>query len=534
MEVEMTNNAKAVPTKALTEATFGSPFSERPGKDLAWRGLSYSVTMKGGQKKQILAGVSGAVKGGQLTCILGPSGAGKSSLLNVLAGRVNSGANSDLTGQVAINDNVVNPLKYRRQVAYVMQEDALYATLTPRETLRFSAALRIPSSVTPEQRERLVETMISELRLTKCADTMVGNELIKGISGGEKKRTSVGVELITNPSLLFLDEPTSGLDSFSATQCVDILRRVAHAGCAVLCTIHQPSSEILGMFDSCILMSSGHIVYNGPVVEINDKFSKAGYPVPVNFNPADHILSVVQINAVEDLQGKLFHALPEPEKLSNSFAEKEGVNFVPPSSVSTQLRWLMWREGIGMVRDKGALIGRFGITIFLYILYGLIFQDAGNRDDTKPDNLNGHFGALAMLIISAMFGSAQPTLLQFPFERPLFLREYSTGTYRAVTYFLSKIATELPLAFVQTVLGMLIAYFLIGLKGNFILLCIAFWLLGIVSSSVAMLVGSVLSNVKQASEASPALFVPQILFSGFFIRIQLVPGDHALHPISLQ
>jgi len=201
----------------------------------------------------------------------------------------------------------------------------------------------------------------------------------------------------------------------------------------------------------------------------------------------------------------------------------DSVQFIPPSSIGTQLRWLMWREGVGMYRDKGALIGRFGITIFLYILYGLIFRGAGNRDDTKPDNLNGHFGALAMLIISAMFGTAQPTLLQFPFERPLFLREYSTGTYRAVTYFLSKIATELPLAFVQTVVGMLIAYFLIDMQGNFILLCISMWMLGCVSASVAMLVGSVLSNVKQASEAAPALFVPQILFSGFFIRIQLVP-----------
>lgn len=141
-----------------------------------------------------------------------------------------------------------------------MQDDALTATATVRECLLFSANLRLGAGVSVEDKEALVDEVLVELGLNKCRDTFIGSERSKGISGGERKRTSIGVELITDPSLVFLDEPTSGLDSYSAYKIVELLKALSHQGrCTIMCTIHQPSSEIFLLFDNCIMLKSGFV-----------------------------------------------------------------------------------------------------------------------------------------------------------------------------------------------------------------------------------------------------------------------------------
>eukprot|EP00301_Raphidiophrys_heterophryoidea_P003841 c11718_g2_i1.p1 GENE.c11718_g2_i1~~c11718_g2_i1.p1 ORF type:complete len:614 (-),score=175.42 c11718_g2_i1:187-2028(-) len=515
-------------TKSLSELRYESPFAKRAGKDLTWTNLTYEVKTKKGAKT-ILKDTWGTVPGGKLGCILGPSGAGKSSLLNVLAGRVVPTRSNQISGTVSINGAPINPLRYRSNIAYVMQDDALFATLTPREALRFSAALRIPKEVSREQKESLVSTMLTELGLAKCADTIIGNLLIKGISGGERKRTSVGVELVTNPSVVFLDEPTSGLDSFSALQCVELLRKVASAGSSVLCTIHQPSSDVFQLFDFCTLLKDGHIVYTGPVSDIGNYFAQRGTPVPHMFNPADHIISVVQKSNVEQLRQQNLiadsnqHIRQETDKTLSSFATDSKAEISTSSSIWTQMSWLIWRESIDIRRNIGALVGRYVVTITLSLILGLIFKGAAERDDTNRENFSSHFGLVTMVSIFAMFGTAQPVLLQFPFERPIFLREYATGTYSSVAYFVSKVFSELPQAFMQNLVAFLIYYWLVGFQGRFMVLVAIGWALGCASTSVSMFLGSATSDVTSATELSPMLFVPQILFSGFFVRIQLIP-----------
>lgn len=197
--------------------------------------------------KTILHDVSANMPRGTLTAIIGGSGSGKTTMLNTMAERLTSGRLT-ITGTTTFNGKRgINSIRS----AYVMQQDVLLPTLTVRETLQYSADLRLPPPTTEEERKKVVEEVILELGLKECADTRIGNDIHKGCSGGEKRRTSIGVQLLSNPSVLFLDEPTTGLDATSAFQLVRTLKTLAGKGRTIITTIHQPRSEIWGLFDNC-------------------------------------------------------------------------------------------------------------------------------------------------------------------------------------------------------------------------------------------------------------------------------------------
>jgi ABC-type multidrug transport system ATPase subunit len=475
------------------------------------------------------------VKAGRVCAILGPSGSGKSSLLNVLAGRSASSGPVRITGHVKVDGQAIDPVKFRKNIAYVMQDDALMATCTPREVLRFSAVLRLDDRPL-EEIDDLVNQTLKALGIEECADVYIGNALIKGISGGQRKRTSVGMELITSPSLVFLDEPTSGLDSYTAFQLIHLLRKIASSNATVLCTIHQPSSEVFQLFDTAIFLVKGRILYQGSTDKIVDFFGARGYKCPDDYNTADFVLYVAQTETEETLEqdGFLKKALPSPraaggtdgfghEKEDNDYAGEEEMEVVVKAGFFKQIYWVFSREVVGTSRNIPALVGRFGVTAILSIIFGLIFLNAADQNDANPTNFNSHYGVVTMLMINAMFGSAQPTLLEFPNERPVFMREYSTGTYSPVTYSLGKILVEIPLLFLQALLQMVIMYNLAGLQGDFIALVGASFGTGITTSSSAALLGCLVTDPKQANEMAPLIMVPQILFAGFFIRTNQIP-----------
>lgn len=181
---------------------------------------------------------------------------------------------------------------YKSVIGYVMQEDLMLPTFTPRETFRFIVDMRLPLK-SEEQKENLVETMIDSLGLKHAAETYIGNSLIRGLSGGEKKRASVGVELLINPSLIFLDEPTTGLDSTTALNLIRLLNRLANAGRTVVTTVHQPSSEIFLEFDMIMLMLDGNIIYHSHARDSMRYFSTLGMPVPPHSNPMDHYMKLM-------------------------------------------------------------------------------------------------------------------------------------------------------------------------------------------------------------------------------------------------
>ena len=287
---------------------------------LEWYNVTVIKNVTGGSlckrtrtKKVILDGVSGIAEPGEILTVMGPSGGGKTSLLNVLSRRLR------LTeGKILLNGQKLpkfDPLvpftcldnlpffdsflcslsrNFNKLSAYVMQDDKLFAVLTPRELFQFSANLRLPRSTTAVQKKHMVEMVIRKLKMEGAANTHVGDGLMRGLSGGERKRTSIGYELITNPSLLFLDEPTSGLDSFTALNLVTILKELASEGHTILCTIHQPSSDIFRLFDKLILLVQGRLAYTGPAQQAISFFADLAFQCPTYTNPGDFFLKVLQ------------------------------------------------------------------------------------------------------------------------------------------------------------------------------------------------------------------------------------------------
>lgn len=487
--------------------------------------------------------VWGEVPKKEITAIMGPSGAGKTSLLNILAGRTRTAGKIKVSADVRLNNYAVDPtsLEIRKQIAFVAQDDSLQATATPREAIRFSAKLRLPRGTTEQELDTLTNRMLDALGLTHCADTFIGGDLLKGISGGERKRTSVGVELVTKPALVFLDEPTSGLDSFSASQVIDLLHKVANAGTSVLFTIHQPSSEVFNAFDHLILLNQGGVMYQGSVKHIPDVFETCNHPVPANYNPADWIMSVAQQIPVDKLKSDGFFKA-DGRKLGDALRGgddgTDAIGFTrhstkevgastkeaKPPGFLTQTRMLYKRELQSLGRDKAALGARFGITIFLNILFGVIFYDVGRTSNADLTNSQSHFGALVMVLLSAMFGTAQPALFAIPEQRPVFLREYSTNHYGVAAYFMSRFTIEAGITFLQTVVAQVLNFFLIGFQSNFFLLLAITYVLSMASTALAVLLGCSIDDAKLAQEFLPLLFVPQMLFAGFFVAIQLLPS----------
>jgi len=494
---------------------------------MEWTGLGLSI---GG--KAILEDCSGSVMPGEMACILGPSGAGKSTLLNILAGRMNTSAKGlYFRGDVSCNGTRVDPVRVRSNIAYVMQEDSLPSWSTPRECLEMSAALRLRQP--REEALRDVAGIIDALHLQSCADTYVGSQLVKGISGGEKKRTAVAVELITKPRMIFLDEPLSGLDSFAAWTVVQVLKELASNGCAVLCTIHQPSSEIFQSFSKLICLAKGHVVYCSAVSALAEHMERVGHPVPTHFNPADHILFFVQSQPGDTLvsftqtwaEAEQKSTLPQIAELRGraELSVAEAPRAVRRKSFFVQLSFLVRRELQQTFRNKIGLVMRFAVAGVMNVLFACIFSGIGGKNGTHQ-GIQSHFGAVCNIMIGTMFGNAQPLLLQFPAERPIFLREYAANMYGVVAYFLSKTLVELPITFLTALESWVIAYWIMDLQGNFLELTLISWALGLTAASTALFVSCSVANAQSAQELAPLLLVPQIIFSGIFIASNLIPA----------
>lgn len=481
---------------------------------------------KGEVVKHILQDVWGYANAGETTAIMGASGAGKTSLFSILAGRIRSKGNLSVEADITLGSYKIDPnkdLKARTLFAFVAQEDALHAASTPREALTFSAKLRLPKTTPDEEIEKLVDILIEELGLMRCADTLIGSARRKGISGGEKRRTSIGVELVSQPHIILLDEPTSGLDSFAAKQVMTLLGKVAHAGNTVLFTIHQPSSEIFNSFDRLVLLNQGRLMFNDSTLNIAEDFGAMGYPMPKNYNPADWILDVAQTEKIEELE-KHEGFFPQDTRPKDENCE----DLVVPKndkhvSMWTEFRMLCGREKNSLVRTPLAMIINVGSTAFLAALFGCIFWQIGTEDRADALSLNAILGAIANVLVSTMMGQSQTALMIFSGEKPIFLREYSSGHYSIFPYFVSHLATEFLQSFAAVLAQALIVFWMIGFEQTFIQFLSVTFALSVTATAVSVALGCIFSDPKVAASLFVLAVVPQFYFSGVFIATELIP-----------
>ncbi|KAK2656668.1 hypothetical protein Ddye_009720 [Dipteronia dyeriana] len=259
--------------------------------------LTYTVTKKQklegkwlSEEVDLLHKITGYAPKGSITAIMGPSGAGKSTFLDGVAGRIASGS---LKGKVSLDGKEMNPSLIKRTSAYIMQEDRLFPMLTVYETLLFAADFRLgPISMTDKKQR--VEQLIDQLGLTSARNTFIGDEGTRGVSGGERRRISIGVDIIHGPSLLFLDEPTSGLDSTSAYSVIEKVHSIARSGSTVILTIHQPSSRILLFLDHLIILARGQLMFQGSTKDVNLHLNRMGRKVPKGENSIEYLIDVIQ------------------------------------------------------------------------------------------------------------------------------------------------------------------------------------------------------------------------------------------------
>ncbi|XP_066345073.1 ABC transporter G family member 25-like [Miscanthus floridulus] len=243
-------------------------------------------------KKKLLRSINGELRPGRVTAVMGPSGAGKTTFLNAVTGKVSG---YKMTGSVLVNGKNVNIRSYKKIIGFVPQDDIVHGNLTVEENLWFSAKCRLSASMKHRDKVLIVERVIDSLDLQGIRNSLVGTVEKRGISGGQRKRVNVGIEMVMEPSLLILDEPTSGLDSSSSQLLLRALRHEALEGVNVCAVVHQPSYTLYNMFDDLILLAKGGLmVYNGPVKMVEEYFTTLGIHVPDRVNPPDHYIDILE------------------------------------------------------------------------------------------------------------------------------------------------------------------------------------------------------------------------------------------------
>ncbi|MBN3315629.1 ABCG2 protein, partial [Atractosteus spatula] len=525
------------------------------GSTVSFHNIHYRVKVRSGllckrktTTKEILTDLNGIMRPG-LNAILGATGSGKSSFLDVLAARKDP---SGLSGEVLI-DGAPQPPNFKCISGYVVQDDVVMGTLTVRENLQFSAALRLPRSVSETEKVRRVDQVIKELGLTKVADSKVGTQLIRGISGGERKRTNIGMELIIDPSVLFLDEPTTGLDASTANSVLLLLKRMASHGRTIILSIHQPRYSIYRLFDSLTLLVSGKLVYHGPAEDTLDYFEKAGYACEPHNNPADFFLDVINGNSItaaltklrnsedyeiedqtttrQGIEDRLVEEYRSSAYYKNTKVDLENIlqgkqHILRPASRKItyatsffhQLKWVLKRTFKNLMLNPQTSVAQIGVTIFLALIVGAIFF--GIKDDQS--GIQNRTGALFFIVTNQCFSTLSAAEL-FITEKQLFVHEYISGYYRISVYFLSKIMSDIfTLRTVPAMVFTCITYFMLGLKQTvaaFFIFMLTVTLVAYTATAMTLAMSAGQSVVAVANIFMTISFVFMMIFSGLLVNL---------------
>ncbi|KAH8279628.1 hypothetical protein KR018_010880 [Drosophila ironensis] len=575
---------------------------KRPAVDLAFHNLTYRV--KEGNRsnaKTILKGVSGRLRSGELTAIMGPSGAGKSTLLNILSGY----KTSSIEGSVTMNGAERNLSAFRKLSAYIMQDNQLHGNLTVQEAMTVATNLKLSKKFTKPEKNSMIDDILLTLSLSEHRYTMTRN-----LSGGQKKRLSIALELVSNPPIMFFDEPTSGLDSSTCFQCIHLLKMLAAGGRTVICTIHQPSARLFEMFDQLYTLADGQCVYQGSTRQLVPFLSTLNLECPSYHNPAsyvievscgehgDHIRKLVEAidngkrdirssadyaglkarndlvkvqnlktildkNDASNVSGSKYEdnltlnnglslngmvndivkdaanatstavvttnekgdAMIDVEKTDNCTTALLTEEITSPERYPTSQFHQFWvvlkRTLLFSYRDWTLMYLRLFAHLLVGFLIGALYYDIGNDGAKVLSNL----GFLFFNMLFLMYTSMTITILSFPLEMPVLLKENFNRWYSLKSYYLAISVADLPFQAIFCVIYVSIVYYFTSQPWElfrFSMFLSACLLISFVAQSVGLVVGAAM-NVQNGVFLAPVMSVPFLLFSGFFVSFDAIP-----------
>ncbi|PRW55890.1 P-loop containing nucleoside triphosphate hydrolase [Chlorella sorokiniana] len=519
---------------------------------VVFRQITYEVRQgrrRAARWQPLLRDVSGYVAPQELTALMGPSGSGKSTLLDLLAGRKTAGRLAE-GSSIRFNGRRPTSAMLRRNVGYVEQTDTLLPLLTPSEMLLYTSELKHPHTMPRKDKQQLVDALIEKLRLQDCANTTIGSSLARGISGGEAKRVSVGLTMITCPAVLLCDEPTSGLDSWNQHAVVEALRDLARGGIAVASSIHAPSPDTFALFDRVLILQRGRAVYFGETGEACSRYFAEQFPALRPMRPwegvADYIIDVTSSKHLGERAASEFadaYAASElcrsneaemeallaaaPHQDGNSHKHSRARSLLQlggPQGTITPWWWGLWvlfrfRTVRGYSRPVWVLPRALSPLIPVFLL-ATVYWGLGNNIDVL--HVTSIAGVLFMWTTSAAYGSMglMPTIIE---ERAVFLRERADGLYTPATYLLYKLSEEFSVSLTVTVPYAIAVFYIVRLQGSLAL----FWLVDVVTTAVAtvlaLLVGALAPNQAVAGMALPMYTTSLLYFSGFLITWGNIP-----------
>lgn len=509
------------------------------GATLAWRNITLEVPLKtsGGSDiespepsvKRILDKVSGAVVPGELLFVMGPSGSGKSTILDSLADRVKL----HVSGVQTLDGKFKTANALKAAAKYVQQTDDLLGVLTVRETLEMAAALYVPDET---KREDRVESVLTILGLTAHQGTQIGGVFKRGLSGGQKRRVSIGCELVASPRLIFLDEPTSGLDSATAHNVMDELRNIAKTtGMAMIITVHQPSELVFEMADTLLLISGGHTCYFGPVKGAAQYFNDMGFEKPPRTSDIEWMLDLVNCDfgdaaavrrcvdewpesrPARELDA-LLDRLNVPEDAPDKHELLERGDKMPYAVSFWQQANVLTRRGIiNTLRNPAVLWLRFFLYLALAGMIGTIWLRLDKTADELENVDNAIFFVCAFMIFMSI--SVLPAYLE---ERTVLVRERANGSYSVGAYILSHTLFEIPYLLLLAFMASGVTYALVGLTSGadrFFVFTMNLFMGLFVAESVMVLISAVIPFLIVGIALAALLFGLFMAVMGIFINV---------------
>ncbi|CAK9322840.1 unnamed protein product, partial [Citrullus colocynthis] len=537
------------PFKTVIESTKGRIALPFTPLTVVFQDLQYYVDMplemkeRGfTQKKlQLLYDITGALRPGVLTALMGVSGAGKTTLLDVLAGRKTSGY---IEGEIKIGGFPKVQQTFARISGYCEQTDIHSPQITVEESLIFSASLRLASDIDSKTKAQFVNEVLETIELDGLKDMLVGIPDVSGLSTEQRKRLTIAVELVSNPSIIFMDEPTTSLDARAAAIVMRAVKNVVDTGRTIVCTIHQPSIDIFESFDELILLKTGgRMIYYGPLGQRSRKVIEYFEHVPgvskmrENYNPATWMLEVTSPSTEDELGidfAQVYNnsALHENNKdlvkqLSSPPPGSRDLHFsnVFSQSFVGQLKACFWKQNMSYWRSPSYNLLRFVRTVVASFIFGILFWKQGKEIENQQ-NLFNVFGSMYTAVIFLGIDNCGSVLPYVSMERTVMYREKFAGMYSSWAYSLAQVIVEVPYIFIQAATYVIITYPMIGFYGSAskVFWCFYSMLCALLCYNyLGMLLVSVTPNFQIANISSSAFYTIFNLFSGFLVPNPQIP-----------